>query len=45
MSAKVLVRDKGILVDKNLNPIEDKIKELRKEKTITKDKQKKRTNQ
>src|SRR5215208_2484297 len=30
MSAKVLVRDKGILVDKNLNPIEDKIRELKK---------------
>jgi len=30
MSAKVLVRDKGILVDKNLNPIEDKLKELKK---------------
>jgi hypothetical protein len=29
MSAKVLVRDKGILVDKNLNPIEDKIRELK----------------
>ena len=30
MSAKVLVRDKGILVDKNLHSIEDKLKELKK---------------
>jgi hypothetical protein len=30
MSAKTLVRDKGMLVDKNLNPIEDKLRELKK---------------
>ena len=37
MSAKTLVRDKGILVDKNLNPIEDKLRELKKKvKKLTK---------
>ena len=37
MSAKTLVRDKGILVDKNLNPIEDELRELKKKvKKLTK---------
>jgi len=31
MSAKALVRDKGILVDTRLNPIEDKLKQLKKQ--------------
>jgi len=31
MSAKALVRDKGILVDSRLNPIEDKVRELKKQ--------------
>ncbi len=37
MSAKTLVRDNGILVDKNLNPIEDELRELKKKvKKLTK---------
>jgi hypothetical protein len=41
MSAKVLVRERGILVDGNLNPIDDKIKELKKAKKWTKDEEQK----
>jgi hypothetical protein len=37
MSAKVLVRKKGILVNKNLEPIEEKLKALHKQKYKTKD--------
>lgn len=41
MSAKVLVREKGRIVDGNLNPIEDKIKELKKAKKRTNDEEEK----
>ena len=37
MSAKVLVRKKGVLVNKNLEPIEEKLKELYKQKSSIKD--------
>jgi hypothetical protein len=37
MSAKVLVRKRGILVDRNLNPIEDKLKELYRQRNSIKD--------
>jgi hypothetical protein len=37
MSAKVLVRKKGVLVNKNLEPIEEKLKTLYKNKAKTKD--------
>ena len=37
MSAKVLVRKRGILVDKNLNPIGDELKELYKQRNSIKD--------
>jgi hypothetical protein len=41
MSAKVLIRDKGVLVDKNLNSIENKLKELKKRaKALSKKNQK-----
>lgn len=41
MSAKVLVRQRGILVDKNLNPIEHKLNELETKKNTIKDNQEK----
>lgn len=37
MSAKVLVRKRGVLVDKNLNPIGDELKELYKQRNSIKD--------
>ena len=41
MSAKVLVRKKGVLVNKNLEPIEEKLKSLYKQKSKSKDQDKK----
>ena len=38
MSAKVLVRQKGILIDKNGNPIDQKIKDLTKKRNLLDDK-------
>ena len=38
MSTKVLVRQRGILIDKNGEPIDEKIKELRKRKNLLDDK-------
>ena len=38
MSAKVLVRQKGILIDKNGNPIDQKIKDLTKRRNLLEDK-------
>jgi hypothetical protein len=42
MSAKVLVRERGILVDGNLNPVDDKIKELKKQRSELKMKKKRK---
>ena len=41
MSAKALVREKGILVDKYNQPLEERLKELRKNKNKTKDSEEK----
>ncbi len=41
MSPKVIIRDKGILVDKNNNPIDENIKNLKKLIKIEKDEEKK----
>ena len=38
MSAKVLVRQKGILIDKDGNPIDQKIKDLTKRRNLLEDK-------
>jgi len=41
MSAKVLVRQKGILIDKDGNPIDQKIKDLTKRRKLIGDKKRK----